>query len=119
MPLYMVEKLVSGVIVLDLRGRIVLGPETEALRERVRRLLEAGHTRIVLNLEEVNYMDSSGLSTLVSSFTSVRMQGGELKLLNLTKRIRDLLLITKLSTVFEVYDSLEAARRSFASPASA
>jgi len=116
MALYMVEKLVGGVILLDLRGRLVLGEETEALRETVKRLLEAGHTRIVLNLAEVNYMDSSGLSALISSFTSARKQGGELKLLNLTKRIRDLLLITKLSTVFEVYDSLEDAQRSFAPP---
>jgi anti-sigma B factor antagonist len=103
MALYMVEKLVSGMILLDLRGRVVLGEETEALRERV-----------VLNLEEVTYMDSSGLSTLVSSFASVRKQGGELKLLNLTKRVRDLLLITKLSTVFETYDKLEDVQRSFA-----
>jgi anti-sigma B factor antagonist len=116
MALYMVEKLVSGVILLDLRGRVVLGEETEALRERIKRLIEAGHTRIVLNLEEVSYMDSSGLSTLVSAFASVRKQGGELKLLNLTKRVRDLLLITKLSTVFETYDTLEDVQRSFTSP---
>jgi anti-sigma B factor antagonist len=114
MALYMVEKLVSGVIVLDLRGRIVLGPETEALRERVKRLLEAGHSRIVLNLEDVDYMDSSGLSTLVSSYASARKQGGELKLLKLSKHVHDLLLVTKLSTVFEVYDRLDEAQRSFA-----
>ncbi len=114
MALYMVEKLVAGVIVLDLRGHIALGPETEALRERVKRLLEAGHLRIVLNLAEVNYIDSSGLSTLVSCYASVRKQGGEMKLLKLTKRVHDLLLITKLSTVFDIYDSLADAQRSFA-----
>jgi anti-sigma B factor antagonist len=116
MALYIVEKLVSGMILLDLRGRVVLGHETEILRERVKRLLEAGHKRIVLNLAEVSYMDSSGLSTLVSGFASARKQGGELKLLNLTSRVRDLLLITKLSTVFETYDTLEAVEQSFAQP---
>lgn len=115
MALYIVEKLVSGVIVLDLRGHIVLGSETEALREHVKRLLEAGHRRMILNLEEVNYIDSSGLSTLVSSYASARRQGGELKLLNLTKRVQDLLAITKLSTVFDTYDNLDAALSSFAS----
>ncbi len=113
MALYMVEKLVSGMILLDLRGRIVLGPETEALRERIKRLLEAGHRRIVLNLAEVSYVDSVGLSSLVASYTSVRKQGGDLKLLGLTRRIHDLLQITRLSTVFEIYDSLEAVERSF------
>jgi anti-sigma B factor antagonist len=118
MALFIVEKLVSGMMVLDLRGRVVLGPETESLRERVKRLLEAGHLRLVLNLEEVSYVDSVGLSTLVACYTSVRKQGGELKLLNLTKRIHDLLQITKLSTVFEVYDTLEAVERSFGPPPS-
>ncbi|MFB3923718.1 MAG: STAS domain-containing protein [Terriglobia bacterium] len=113
MALYMVEKLVSGVMVLDLRGRITLGEETEALRERIKRLVEGGHTRIVLNLGEVGYLDSVGLSTLVASYTSTRRQGGDLKLLNLTKRIHDLLQITRLSTVFEMYDSLETAVHSF------
>ncbi len=117
MALYMVEKLVSGVMVLDLRGRVTLGEETEALRERIKRLVEAGHTRIVVNLGEVNYLDSVGLSTLVASYTSTRRQGGNLKLLNLTKRLRDLLQITRLSTVFEVYDSLEVAVQSFDQPA--
>lgn len=118
MLLYMVEKLVAGVIVLDLRGRIVLGSETEALRERVKRLLEAGHSRILLNLEEVSFIDSSGLSTLVSCFASVSKQGGELKLLSLNRRVHDLLAITKLSTVFDIYDSQTEALRSFSSAAS-
>jgi len=113
MALYMVEKLVSGVLVLDLRGRVTLGEETEALRERIKRLVGAGHARIVLNLGEVSYIDSVGLSTLVASYTSARRDGGDLKLLHLTKRVHDLLQITRLSTVFEMYDSLEAAVQSF------
>jgi anti-sigma B factor antagonist len=116
MPLYMVEKVVDGVMMVDLRGRITLGEETEALRGRVKQLVEAGHTRIILNLEGVDYIDSVGLSTLVSSYTSARKQGGDVKLLHLTKRVHDLLQITRLSTVFEIYDSLEAAQRSFGEP---
>jgi anti-sigma B factor antagonist len=113
MHLHMVEKLVSGVMVLDLRGRITLGEETEALREKVKSLVEAGYTRLILNLEEVTYVDSVGLSTLVASYTTARRQGGDVKLLRLTKRIHDLLQITRLSTVFETFDSLEEATRSF------
>jgi anti-sigma B factor antagonist len=113
MQLHMVEKLISGVMVLDLRGRITLGEETEALRERVRQLVEAGHTQLILNLEEVRYIDSVGLSTLVASYTSARRQGGNVKLLKLTKRVHDLLQITRLSTVFEIFDTLEDATRSF------
>jgi len=113
MHLHMVEKLVSGVMVLDLRGRITLGEETEALREKVKSLVEAGYTRLILNLEDVMYVDSVGLSTLVASYTTARRQGGDVKLLRLTKRIHDLLQITRLSTVFETFDSLEDAARSF------
>ena len=117
MALYMVEKLVEGVTILDLRGRLVLGEETLALRERVKRLVAGGNKRIVLNLEELAYMDSSGLSALISGFVSVRNQGGELKLLKLTKRVSDLMQITKLSTVFDIYGTLDDAQRSFAKPA--
>ncbi len=113
MPLYIVEKVVNGVTLLDLRGRITLGEETVALRESVKQLVEAGHFRIILNLEEVTYIDSVGLSTLVASYTAARKKGGDLKLLHLTKRIRDLLQITRLSTVFETYDTLEEAQHSF------
>jgi anti-sigma B factor antagonist len=114
MALFIIEKLVDDVMVLDLRGRLVLGEETVALRERVRRLVAAGHRRIVLNLEELAYMDSSGLSAMIAGFVSVRNQGGELKLLKLTQRVSDLMQITKLSTVFDIYDTMEAAQRSFA-----
>jgi anti-sigma B factor antagonist len=113
MQLYMVEKVVDGVMVVDLRGRITLGEETEALRGKVKQLVEAGYTRIILNLGGVGYIDSVGLSTLVSSYTSARKQGGDVKLVQLTKRVHDLLQITRLSTVFEIYDSLEEAQRSF------
>lgn len=113
MRLFIVEKLVEGVIVLDLRGRLTLGQETEALREKVKQLVQAGFSRMILNLEEVNYIDSVGLSTLVVTYTTTRQQGGDLKLLNLTKRVHDLLQITRLSTVFETYDSLEQAVQSF------
>ena len=117
MGLFVVEKLVNGVMVLDLRGRLVLGEETEELRERLKRLIAAGHRRILLNLEDVSYIDSSGLSTLITSFVSVRKQGGDLKLLRLTGRVNDLMQITKLSTVFEIYDTLEQAQSSFSNPA--
>lgn len=116
MHLYMVEKLVDDVMLLDLRGRITLGEETEALRTRIKQLVEAGYARIILNLQEVNYIDSVGLSTLVASYTSARKQGGDVKLLHLTTQVHDLLQITRLSTVFEIYDNLEEAQRSFASP---
>jgi anti-sigma B factor antagonist len=116
MPFYILEKLIDGVIVLDLRGRLILGDGTEALRTRVRQLVTSGYTRIILNFEEVNYIDSVGLSTLVSTYTTTRREGGDMKLLNLTKRVHDLLQITRLSTVFEIYDSLEDAQRSFNPP---
>ena len=103
-------------MVLDLRGRLVLGEETEALRGRIKRLVAAGHTRIILDLEELSYIDSSGLSALIAGFVSVRNLGGELKLLKLTQRVTDLMQITKLSTVFDTYDSMEAAQRSFSKP---
>ncbi len=113
MALYLVEKLVKGVMVLDLRGRVVLGPETTRLREKVKQLVEAGYTRIVVNLEEVDYIDSVGLSTLVGSYSTARKNGGDMKLLRLTKRVRDLLQITHLITVFETYDTLDQALVSF------
>jgi anti-sigma B factor antagonist len=116
MSFYILEKLIDGVIVLDLRGRLTLGDETEALRTRVRQLITSGYTQIILNLENVSYIDSVGLSTLVSTYTTMRREGGDMKLLNLTKRVHDLLQITRLSTVFEIYNSLEDAQRSFNPP---
>jgi anti-sigma B factor antagonist len=113
MPLYLVEKLIDEVVVLDARGRITLGPETENLRQKVSALIGAGHKRMVLELGNVDYIDSAGLGILVASAASARRAGGELKLVNLTKRVRDLMQITRLSTLFEVYDTVEKARLSF------
>ena len=104
---------VDGVSIVDCSGRITLGEGSVTLRDTVRELLSKGRKKILLNLGEVNYIDSSGIGELVSAFTSVRNQGGELKLLNLTKKVHDLLQITKLYTVFDVKDDEAAAVKSF------
>src|SRR6266516_2012296 len=91
---------VNGVTIVDLSGRITLGEGSVILRDTVRDLLSKGHKSILLNLGEVNYIDSSGIGELVSAFTTVRNQGGELNLVNLTKKVHDLLQMTKLYTVF-------------------
>ncbi len=104
---------VGDVTVIDVTGRITLGEGSSNLREGIRDLVTKGHKKLLLNLGDVSYIDSSGIGELVSGFTSVANQGGHLKLLHLTKRVRDLLQITKLYTVFEVYDDEAAAVRSF------
>lgn len=104
---------VGDVAVIDVSGRITLGEGSSSLRENIRELLAKGHRKILLNLGDVSYIDSSGIGELVSGYTSVTNQGGQLKLLNLTKRVKDLLQITKLYTVFDVYDDEAAAVRSF------
>jgi anti-sigma B factor antagonist len=104
---------VGGVQVIDVVGRITLGEGASALRENIRGLVAQGAKKILLNLSEVSYIDSSGIGELVSGFTSVANQGGVLKLLGLTKRVKDLLQITKLYTVFEVFDDETTAIRSF------
>ena len=104
---------VEGVTVVDLSGRITLGEGSVVLRDTVRDLLAKGDKKILLNLGEVTYIDSSGIGELVSAFTTVRNQGGELKLLNLTKKVHDLLQITKLYTVFDVKDDEATAIGSF------
>jgi anti-sigma B factor antagonist len=96
---------VDGVVVMDMSGRITLGEGSVVLRDAVRELLSKGNKKILANLAEVNYIDSSGIGELVSAFTTVKNQGGELKLLNLTKKVHDLLQITKLYTVFDVKDN--------------
>ena len=101
------------ITIVDLSGRISLGEGSALLRKTVRDLLEEGQTRIILNLGDVNYIDSSGIGELVSGFTAVRNRGGELKLLNLTKKVNDLLQLTKLFTVFDVYSEEIVAVRSF------
>ena len=104
---------VGGVTIVDISGRIVLGEESAALRNLVCDLLAKGHKKILFNLGDVNYIDSSGLGHLVSAFTSVRKQDGELKLLNLTKKVHDVIQITRLYTVFDIMDDEAAAVKSF------
>jgi anti-sigma B factor antagonist len=105
---------VGDVTVVDAVGRITLGEGASTFRDTVRELAAKGHKKMLLNLAEVSYIDSSGIGEMVSGFTTVANQGGQLKLLNLTKRVKDLLQITKLYTVFEVFDDEAAAVRSFA-----
>ena len=104
---------VSGVTVVDMNGRITLGEGSVILREAVKDLIAKGQKKILLNLGDVTYIDSSGIGELVSAFTSVRNQGGELKLLNLTKKVHDLLQITKLYTVFDIKDDEASAVQSY------
>lgn len=104
---------VGEVMVVDVSGRITLGEGSSNLREGIRELLNQGKRKILLNLGEVSYIDSSGIGELVSAFTSVANQTGQLKLLHLTKRVKDLLQITKLYTVFDIYDDEAHAVRSF------
>ncbi len=114
MSMKLATREVSGVTIVDLSGKITLGEGGMMLREEVRKLLADGQTKIVLNLADVNYIDSSGLGELVSAYTAVKNAGGELKLLNLTSKVRDLLVITKLVTVFAVKDDEASAVSSFA-----
>src|SRR5664279_1792708 len=104
---------VEGVAILDLSGRIKLGEGSSLLRDIVKDLLSKGQKNILLNLGDISYIDSSGIGELVSAFTSVRNQGGELKLLHLTKKVHDLLQITKLYTVFDIKDDEAAAITAF------
>jgi anti-sigma B factor antagonist len=104
---------VDGVNIVDCSGRITLGEGSVVLRDTVKDLLSKGQKKILLNLCDVNYIDSSGIGELVSAYTTAKNQGGELKLLNLTKKVHDLLQITKLYTVFDVKDDEAAAVKSF------
>src|SRR5215469_1886774 len=104
---------IDGVTILDLSGRITLGEGSVVLRDVIRDVLSKGQKHILLNLGEVTYIDSSGIGELVSAFTTVRNQGGDLKLLNLTKKVHDLLQITKLYTVFDVKDDETTAVKAF------
>jgi anti-sigma B factor antagonist len=104
---------VGAVTIIDLSGRISLGEGSALLRKTIRDLLDDGQTKILLNLGDVNYIDSSGIGELVSGFSAVRNREGELKLLNLTKKVHDLLQITKLFTVFDVYTDESTAVRSY------
>jgi anti-sigma B factor antagonist len=95
---------VGDVTVIDAAGRITLGEGSSTFRDTIKEMVGAGQKKILLNLGEVSYIDSSGIGELVSGFTTVSNAGGSLKLVNLTKRIHDLLQITKLYTIFEVFD---------------
>lgn len=110
---------VGSVTIVDISGRIVLGEESATLRNLVCELLSKGHEKILLNLGDINYIDSSGLCHLVSPFSSVRKHGGELKLLNLTNKVHDLMQITRLYTVFDIMDDEALAVKSFGQSAAA
>jgi anti-sigma B factor antagonist len=104
---------VDGITIIDLSGRITLGEGSVVLRDTIRDSVGQGVKKILLNLGDVTYIDSSGIGELVSAYTTVRNQGGELKLLNLTKKVHDLLQITKLYTVFDIKDDEPTAIQSF------
>ena len=107
------QRQAGDVTILDLSGKITIGEGSVQLREAVRGLLDEGKKKILLNLGDVSYVDSSGIGELVSSYTTVGNNGGHLKLLNLTKKIQDLLMITKLLTVFQTYDNEQEAVSNF------
>ena len=114
MSVKMSSRLVGDVTVVDATGRITLGEGASVFRDMIRDLAAKGNKKILINLSDVSYIDSSGIGEMVSSFTTVTNHGGQLKLLGLTKRVKDLLQITKLYTVFEVFEEEPAAIRSFA-----
>jgi anti-sigma B factor antagonist len=107
------ERVVGDVIILDLKGKMTLGEGDEMLREKVGSLVSQGKQKLILNLDGVPYIDSAGLGEIVRTYTTVSRQGGKMKLLNLTKRIEDLLSITKLLTVFEVFEDEKEALESY------
>lgn len=113
MSLKLSTRQVGDVTVVDAAGRITLGEGSSAFRDLVKDLISKGSKKVMLNLGEISYIDSSGIGELVSSFTTVQNAGGQMKLLNLTKRVKDLLQITKLYTVFEVFEDEAAALASF------
>ena len=109
-----IEERANGeVMILDLKGKLTIGEGDELLKDKVNSLIQQGHQKLLLNLEGVPYVDSAGLGEIVRTYTTVSRQGGKLKLLNLTKRIEDLLAITKLLTVFETFESEQEAVKSF------
>ena|SRR5689334_15059617 len=109
------DRIAGDVAVIDLKGRVTFGEGAELLRDKINSLLHQGRTKLLLNLSGVDYIDSAGLGEIVGTFATVRRQGGTLKLLGLTSRIRDLLSITKLLTVFETFDAEGKAVESFSS----
>jgi anti-sigma B factor antagonist len=109
------ERIVGDVAVIDIKGRVTFGEGAELVRDKINSLLHQGYKKLLLNLSGVDYLDSAGLGEIVGTFATVRRQGGTLKLLGLTSRIRDLLSITKLLTVFETFDKEGEAVHSFTS----
>jgi anti-sigma B factor antagonist len=107
------ERVVNDVTILDLKGKITLGEGDEALKDKINSLIHQNRKRILLNLADVPYIDSAGLGEIVRTYTTVSRQGGQLKLVNLTKRITDLLMITKLLTVFETFEAESDALKSY------
>jgi anti-sigma B factor antagonist len=107
------ERVIGDVTILDLKGKMTLGEGDELLKDKINSLIHQGQKKLLLNLEGVPYIDSAGLGEIVRTYTTVSRQGGNLKLVNLTKRITDLLSITKLLTVFETFDSEPEALKSF------
>jgi anti-sigma B factor antagonist len=107
------ERVVGEVTILDLKGKVTLGEGDEVLKDKINSLILQNRKRILLNLEDVPYIDSAGLGEIVRTYTTVSRQGGQLKLVNLTKRITDLLSITKLLTVFETFDTEQEALQSY------
>jgi len=107
------ERRIGDVLVVDVSGKITLGEGDQVLKDKMRSLVQQGHTKVLLNLGDVSYVDSAGLGEIVQSYATVAKNGGALKLLNVTKRIKDLLSITKLLTVFETFDSEAEAVTSF------
>ena len=113
MPLQATPRQANGVTIVDLSGTITLDGGSSTLRQVMADLLAKDHNRILLNLADVSYVDSTGIGELASAFTTTKKRGGQIKLLNLTKKIRDLLLITKLYTIFDVHSDEQAAVKSF------
>lgn len=107
------ERPTDGVMILDLKGKLTIGDDVELVKDKINSLIQQGEKKLLLNLADVPYVDSAGLGEIVRTYTTVNRQGGSLKLLHLTKRIEDLLAITKLLTVFDTFDSEQDAISSF------
>jgi anti-sigma B factor antagonist len=112
MSVMMKSRRLDDVVILDLSGRITMGDGTIVIRDAIQKLLSNGDRKVLMNLEDVDYIDSAGLGELVTAFTTVRNEGGQVKLLKLTHRIRDLLQITKLLTVFDAFENETEALKS-------
>ncbi len=113
MPLEIKTREVDGIMLVELNGKIILGDESSSLRETIKGLLGQGKKKVLLNLARISFIDSTGVGTLVAAYTSARSQGGEVKLSSLTKKFRETLQVTRLLTVFEVFDDDQAALASF------